>query len=86
VIGATIGSTISYGTNFTSGCVAVAGGEVVNGVEDMGNTEFNNLTIGKIDSKGIANEVKFWNNNTVRLFQGRYTCTLILNCHHRCGP
>lgn len=38
VNGATIGSTISYGTNFTSGCVAVAGGEVVNGVEDMGNT------------------------------------------------
>jgi hypothetical protein len=73
--------------NFINGCAAVAGGEVVFGHEDMGNTVFYNLGWGTISASGIVSP-HFWPANTPRLHQGRYRCTVFIGTPtaHYCGP
>jgi hypothetical protein len=78
-----LGSTVSH--NLSGGCAVVAGGEVVSHVEDMGYTSFLQLEKGKIDAFGIIKN-KYWTSNTIRLFQGRYSCTYLSNNNHICGP
>lgn len=72
-------------SNFTNGCAAVAGGEVIFGYEDMGNTRFYNLRWGTISSSGIVSASN-WASNTQRLYEGRYSCTVSTTTDHSCGP
>lgn len=85
VLGPNLSNSSGFVSNFLNGCAAVAGGEVVYGHENLGNTRFYNLVWGTISGAGIVSPA-YWTSNTTRLHQGGYSCTVASVTDHTCGP